>query len=250
MSTSQSDKILFAMKLALPTVLIFMSLSIGLSHIAYADDLAVSEWPWKISALMALLYCLGILFIYVKCRGTNALWAYGLTGLAAMLSLYYFFGICGYFCFFIFAPINAYLKWPALVGGIVLTVYWMVVTHRNVMCTIRATPFVERAFEEHGDCIQYQIPGGMQEFERRYTELNPFPKFFVCFVYGIAPFYLILNRVLSSSFGTNGVLLFLAVLGMPMSLWLAGAIVRSYLVMVALPLRIEKERHKRVVVIG
>ena len=78
----------------------------------------------------------------------------------------------------------------------------------------------------------------MKEFEKQYKELNPFPKFFVYFVYGIAPFYLILNRILSSTFGSTGVFLFVAVLGMPASLWLAGALVRCYLLTVALPLRL------------
>jgi hypothetical protein len=42
-------------------------------------------------------------------------------------------------------------------------------------------------------------------------------------------------------------LLFLAAIGMPLSLWLAGAIVRGYIVMVALPIKLEREHHKPVV---
>jgi len=240
---------LFVTKLVIKACLMVMLLTIWVSYGAYTDDLAVSEWPWKISALLTVVCSLGPLAIYFQYRGTNALWAYGLVWLIGMFSGYYFLGIVGYFYFFIFAPMAAYLRLPALVGGVLLTTYWVIVTYRNATHTIRTTSFVEHAFEEHGDEINFQIQDGMREFERRCKELNPFPRFFMYFIYGIAPFYLILNRILSSNFGTNGVLLFVAALCMPMSLWFAGVLVRGYLVTVALPLRIESERHKRVVVV-
>jgi len=246
----QTDQILISMKLAFKACLMFMLLSVGLSYAAYASDLAVSGWPWKISVVLAVTCCLGLLVIHFRYRGTNALWAYGLAGLVGMFSIYYFFGIFCYFYFFIFVPMAAYMKWPGLVGGILLTAYWVIATYRNATHTIRATSFADLTFEECGDEINFQIQKGMKAFEQRYKELNAFPKFFAYIIYGIAPFYLILNRILSSTAGSTGVLLFVALLGMPLSLWFIGALVRGYLVMVALPLRIEKERHKRVVVIG
>lgn len=53
---------------------------------------------------------------------------------------------------------------------------------------------------------------------------------------------------MSSNFGTNGVLFALAVLGMPVSLWFIGLLVRIYLVMVSLPRKLEKEHGKPVLV--
>ena len=72
-------------------------------------------------------------------------------------------------------------------------------------------------------------------FERLNKERSPFPKIYYWTALGVAPFYLILNHLLSSNFGTNGVLFALAVSGLPMSLWVAGLLVRIYLVMVRLP---------------
>ncbi|MFM0732857.1 hypothetical protein PQQ52_20485 [Paraburkholderia sediminicola] len=85
-------------------------------------------------------------------------------------------------------------------------------------------------------------------FEQFHNERSPFPKIYSYVVFGIAPFYLILSRVLSSNFGTNGLLFVLAVLGMPMSLCLVGLLVRLYLVMVSLPRNLEKEHRKPVLV--
>lgn len=250
MTKSPSDQILVATKRAIPACLTFMLISIGLSYPVYADDFSVSGWPWKISVFLAFMCCLGNLIIYFIYRGTNALYAYGMILLMGMFPIYYFFGIFGYFYFFIFAPVTAYLRWPGLFGGILLTIYWAAITYRNITNTIRITSFVEHAFEERGDHINYEIQEATRAFERHYKEENPFPKFFMSIVYGIAPFYLILNRILSSNFGAVGVLLFVAILGMPVSLWLIGALLRCYLVMVALPLRIEKERRKRVIAVG
>jgi hypothetical protein len=250
MAKPPSGQILVVTKKVISVCLIFTLLSVGLSYAAYADDFSVSALPWKISALFAFLFCFGPVVICLRDRGANALWAYGAIMLIFLSAIYYFFGIFGYFYFFIFAPVSVYLKWPGLVGGVLLTSYWVVVTYRNVMKTIKITSFVENAFEDCGDYIGYQIQKGTREFDKRYKELDPVPKIFIYLIYGVAPFYLILNRMLSSTFGSTGILLFIAVLGMPMSLWFVGVFVRGYLVMVALPLRMEKERHKRVIVIG
>lgn len=120
---------------------------------------------------------------------------------------------------------------------------------RGVRHTIRSTSFVETAFIDDGDVISYRIQTGMRAFERLNKERLPFPKIYLYVVYGIAPFYLILNRLFSENFGQTGVLLFLAILGMPVSLWFAGLLVRICLVMIVLPLKIERERHRRVVVV-
>ena len=61
-------------------------------------------------------------------------------------------------------------------------------------------------------------------FERLNKERSPFPKIYSYILFGIAPFYLILGRLLSSNFGANGVLFALAVLGMPVSLWFAYSV--------------------------
>lgn len=57
------------------------------------------------------------------------------------------------------------------------------------------------------------------------------------------------QRVLSLNFGTNGVLFALAVLGMPVSLWFVGLLVRIYLVMFSLPRKLKRENCRPVLVV-
>ncbi|MEX3951754.1 hypothetical protein AB4Y40_28875 [Paraburkholderia sp. EG287B] len=174
----------------------------------------------------------------------------GLVQSIGIFAVYFFFGIFAYFYYFIFAPLQPLVKWPGLLGGIALTFYWLASIKRSVLHTITATPFVERAFIEQQSCLGFRIQPGMTLFDQLHSERLPFPKIYYWIVSGVAPFYLILSRVLSASFGTNGVLFFLAVLGMPVSLWLGGGLVRVYVVMVFLPRQLEKERGKPVLVAG
>ncbi|KXU95296.1 hypothetical protein CR51_25185 [Caballeronia megalochromosomata] len=170
-------------------------------------------------------------------------------GLFTMFPIYYFFGIFGYFFFFTFAPMLSAMKWGGLAGGLAITGYWIYLVIRNVRYTINHTRFVAAAFKEHGDgVICYEVQRGMRIFEKHFVEPSPMPKPLAYVVFAIAPFCLVLPRILTSSFGTNGVLVVVAALGLPLSLWLVGLLVRIYLVTVALPLRIERERNVRVVV--
>ncbi|MFM0597291.1 MULTISPECIES: hypothetical protein [Paraburkholderia] len=166
-----------------------------------------------------------------------------------MFAVYFFFGIFAYFFYFIFAPLQPLFKWPGLLGGAALTLYWLAITAHSVSHTIKATSFVNHAFIDEGSHLAYEFQAALTQFEKRHKERLPFPKIYYWFVFGIAPFYLVLGRLLSASFGTNGVLLVLAILGMPMSLWVAGVMVRIYLVMIRLPCQLEKKSGKPVLVV-
>jgi hypothetical protein len=122
--------------------------------------------------------------------------------------------------------------------------------YRSVCRTIGARSFVSKVFNDRGEVVVYDVERGVMEFERRHKEPSTMPKFARNIMLGLAPFYLILGRLLSSSFGASGVLLFLAVLGMPLALLFVSLFVRNYVLTIALPRQIEKERGKRVLVTG
>ena len=247
-STEQKDAVWEVTKNAAPMNFMFPALAGGLSYAAYADDLAVSEWPWKIGLLVTLV-CVFVPFaVSMMYRRSNLLWVCGLTLSIAMFAAYFFFGIFAYFFYFLFAPMAPLLRWPGLVGGLVLTLYWAVMSWRTVMHTITKTAFVQRAFQENAADFRYPKQAGMALFEQLTKERSPFPKIYTYVVFGIAPFYLVMSRLLASDFGANGVLFVLAALSMPLSLWLTGLLIRIYLVMVSLPRMLEKKHDKRVLV--
>lgn len=224
-------------------------LATGLAWVTYTCDPPISNWPWIIGVLIALLCCGGPLLVAFANRGTNSLRAFGVVTSFGFFVLYYFFGIFGYFIYFVFSPMPAFMRWPGSVGGIALTAYWVVMARMSVRHTIEKTPFVAKVFVDDGERYTYSIAQAMKLYERFNSERSPFPKILMYVVMGIAPFYLILSRLLSETFGANGVLLFMAILGMPVSLWFAGVLVRTYLIMVDLPGRLKRQSGKPVVVV-
>jgi len=223
-------------------------LGTGFSYAAYADDLGVSQWPWRIGLLVSLLCAVLPIIVVFSFGRKNLLWVYGVIAAFPLFGAYYLLGIVFCFYYLLFAPLPAIVHWSALVGGILLTLYWMAMSWQTVSHTIAATTFVTRAFTETAADFQYQPQSAMALFERLHKERLPFPKIYMYIVLGIGPFGLLLERLLSSSFGTGGVLFLLAVLSMPLSLWFAGVLVRAYLVMVRLPLRLQREHGKPVLV--
>lgn len=246
-AVSTTDPIWSAAKKAALVCILFPLLSAGVSYAAYADELAASSWPWKIAVAVMLVSLAALTALVVRFRGTNRLWVFGLTQCIGIVALYFFFGVFAYFYLFLFAPLPASVRWPGLAGGVVITAYWLYATRKNVLHTVRNTVFTGKAFDEQAAEFRYRTDAGMRQFEKLNTEKSPFPKILAWAVAAIAPLYLIVERLLSSSFGANGVLFFLAVLGMPVSLWCAGLLVRLYLVTVALPRQLEREHNKPVV---
>ena len=243
-----SDLVLEAAKKAAAVSLMFLALATGISYIAYACDLAVSAWPWRIGLAVMLVCSLAPFLVYLKARRTNAMWAFGTIVAIWVFAVYYFFGIFAYFYYFVFSPMRSFVRWPGLLGGGLLTIYWLFITQRNVRHTIEHPRFLKSVFIDDGKEILYDIYKGMRNFERLHKEKLPFPKIYLYLVYGLAPFSLILNRLLAPTFGSTGVLLLMAVLGMPVSLWFAALLVRVCLLMVVLPIRIEREQRRHVVV--
>ncbi|WP_251031566.1 hypothetical protein [Paraburkholderia strydomiana] len=70
-STGQKDAVWEVTKKAAPVNVMFPLPAAGVSYAAYADELAVSEWPWKIGLLVALV-CVFLPFaVSIVYRGSN-----------------------------------------------------------------------------------------------------------------------------------------------------------------------------------
>lgn len=242
-----TDQVSVTVKKAIPVCLMFPLLGAGISYLAYADVQGASGLSWQIGLAVAAVCCFSLFFVYVRSRGSNALLACGLILSISVSAIYYFFGVFAYFYFFIFSSISAYFRWTGVMCGGALSVWWVWGTYRSVQQTIAATSFVNKMFVESEGNIVFRLKDGMRTFDVLCQQKSPFPRVLMYIAYGIAPFGLVMNRILSSSLGGDGVLVFAAALGMPVSLWFASLFVRIYFVMVALPVRIEREKHKRVV---
>ncbi|MFM0236163.1 hypothetical protein [Paraburkholderia sediminicola] len=122
-----------------PMTLILPLLATGVSYAAYADDLSVSGWPWRIGLLVTLACFLAPFLIYSIYRRTNLLWVCGLVQSIGIFAVYFFFGTFAYFYYFIFVPLPPLVKWTGLLGGVALTLYWVSIS-RQVSCIRSGQP--------------------------------------------------------------------------------------------------------------
>lgn len=248
MSQVDRDYVVEMILKTIPVCLAFPLLGAALGYIIYGNNAGDSGLPWKIGIFVTTICCFLLALVYSKYRGTNTLMAYGIVMSIGVVAIYYFFGILGYFYFFMFSDVNEFFRWMGIIFGVGLTVLWMCVAYKSVRGVVRATSFVEKVFVENEVSLVYHIQNGMRLFEKVNIEKNSSKKLYTYAVYGVAPFGFVLNKLLATHFGGNGVLIFVAALSMPVSLWFAGFFVRVYLVMIALPVRVEGQQQKRVVV--
>ena len=232
----------------IPICLVFPLSGAGLGYVIYGDSRVASGLSWEVGVFVAIICCFLLAFVYSKYRRTNALMAYGIVMSLGVVAIYYFFGVLGYFYFFLFSDENWIFRWIGAAFGLGLSVSWMCVAYNNVKNVIRATNFVEKAFVGIEGIIVYRIQNGILLFDEVNNQKRSPRKIYASAVYGVAPFGFVLYRILSTNFGGSGVLVFVAALGMPVSLWFVGFFVRVYLIMIALPVKVERQQQKRVVV--
>jgi hypothetical protein len=233
----------------LPMCLLLPLVGTGLSYIAYAKDVASSDAPWLMGALVTVLCVCLLAAICLRYRHVDVLKAYGAIMITGVVAVYFFFGVVGYFFYFGFAPLPLPVRLCGLAGGLALSVYWVVISARAVRHTMGAKGFIETCFAQNGASVVYAVQSSMVRFEKLHKERSAFPKIYYWLAMAIAPFCLVLNRLLSPVFGGSGVLFVIAVLAMPMSLWLLSVLVRFYLIMVALPRDLERRLGKPVLVV-
>jgi hypothetical protein len=230
----------------MPMCLLLPLLGTGLSYIAYAKDVASSGAPWTVGAVVTILsVCLPVA-ICLWYRQGDALKAYGAIMITGVFAVYFFFGVVGYFFYFCFAPLPLPVRLCGLIGGLALSAYWMVISIWAVRHTLGTKGFMEKCFAQNENDVSFAVQSSMVHFEKLHKERSPFPKIYYWLAIGIAPFCLILNRLVSPVFNGSGVLFVIAILAMPMSLWLISVLVRFYLVMVALPRDLERRLGKPV----
>jgi hypothetical protein len=230
----------------MPMCLLLPLLGTGLSYITYAKDVASSDAPWMAGALVTVLcVCLPVAICLLYRQG-DALKAYGTIMITGVFAVYFFFGVAGYFFYFGFAPLPLPVRLCGLIGGLALSAYWIVISIWAVHHTLGTKGFTEKCFVQNENGVTFAVQSSMAHFEKLHKERSPFPRIYYWLTMGIAPFCLILNRLLSPVFNGSGVLFVIAVLAMPMSLWLISLLVRFYLVMVALPRDLERRLGKPV----
>lgn len=221
------------------------AVAVALAFTAYKFDYGVSSLPGQISVAIAMVCVATPVICWIACRGTRRFIVYGWIRLISLLSAYALIGIAFYFHYFIFAPMPVLARTAGLAIGGGLSVYWLMYSYVALTRHIEHSDFEGRAFDiDAGEIVCRK--DFFEILDTSYVERSPFVKWHSWFVMALAPFFLVLSRLLSMYFGTGGVLFFVAAITFPASLWLIGVMIRVAVTMIQLPHAMERKYRKPV----
>jgi hypothetical protein len=185
--------------------------------------------------------------VYFPFKNTDKLLGNGLLALFVLFSLFWVFGFAGFYFYFLFAPISIWSRIIALIGFTTALLYRAYI----IMCDI------SEAFQKHEklfDCM-YCDEGTAFTFTREAVGLleksrrdrNPFKSIHAYAAMIVAPFVLVLNRVLTPVFGDgHGVFIVLVFFSAPLLLWGIGIVVQTIITMIYYPFKLQQETGKPV----
>lgn len=184
---------------------------------------------------------------YLQFRNTDLLLGNGLLSMLLLFNAFWLFGFGGFYFYFLFSPI------PIPIRATAILVITAALCHR----ISRACKDINEAFARSKGLFGRMYCDDEVSFtfkreaigllERKRKDSNSFKSFHVYVAMGVAPFVLVLNRVLTPVFGDgHGFFLVLAFLATPMMLWLADLLAQTAVTMIYLPMKLKKQTGKPV----
>jgi hypothetical protein len=235
-----------AVRVASFGVLFFSLLGTGVAW-AGADSFNCSAVIWKTSLALGLIFSLFAWLVYLPFRNTDQLLGNGLLSIFFFLCLFWLFGFAGFYFYFLVAPINVWLRTIALSGVTVALLYRMYI----ITCDIREAFQVhenlfDRMYCDEGTSITFtrQAVGFLEQARKN---RNPFKSIHAYAAMIVAPFVLVLNKLLTPVLGDgHGVFLVSAFFSVPILLWGVEIFVQTIVTMIYYPIKLQRETGKPV----
>jgi len=233
----------------IPLIVLVNLMSAVITYFFYDIFFKTSAVPGSLAIAMLCICIVVPLAIGLADRNISRLRSAGLAGFVMFSAAYFLVGFACCFCYLLYAPMPMTAHIIGVGIGVGMTVYWMVITGQDVSKILVTSHFVNQAFEDVGNAFHYKM-GNIAKLERLVNKRSPSGKVHMWFVMLVAPFSFVLGRILSPYFGPNGPLLIVALIMFPASQWLAGLMVRQYLVLIRLPSTLERLHGKPVILIA
>lgn len=247
--TISNSQLLRVVKSATAVCFIFPAIAtLGLA--AGSEDFgATSAIPWS-----SLIYCVISTFmpwlIYFYYRKTDKIIANGYLVIVSLLAIFSVFGFLTNIFYFAFSPLHFFIKIIALLLTLGVMAHWGWIIAKDVLQVLHKKNMYTKAYILDGDAFYYESEF-IQEFEKKQAKREPFKTVHLWVALALTPFVYILNRILTPVVGSgHGIFLVLSFFGLPLSLFIIGVAVRSYILMIHYPKQIERTTGKLVLMRG
>ncbi|MGZ5198872.1 MAG: hypothetical protein ACXWC4_03800 [Telluria sp.] len=236
-----------AATLASFSILFFSLLGTGVVW-AGCDSFNCSATIWKASLASGLALSLVAWCVYLPFRNTDRLLGNGLLSMFFFLSLFWLFGFAGFFFYFLFAPISAIVRAVALSSMTIALVYRTCLIYFDIIEAFRKhANLFSRMYGDAGSTFAF-TRGAIGLLEEKRRNRNPFKSMHAYAAMLVAPFVLVLNRVLTPTLGDgHGVFLVVAFFAVPILLWGVEIFVQTVMTMIYYPIKLQRETGKPVV---
>lgn len=235
-----------AVKLASACTFLFSLLATGAVW-AGTDSFNCSAVVWKASLGTGMFFSLSAWLVYFPFRNTDKLLGNGLLSIFFFLSLFWLFGFAGFYFYFLFAPISVLARIVALSTVTAALLHRAYLITRDIIDVFQAhASLLGRMYCDEGTSIAFSREAiGLLEKARK--DRNPFKSFYAYAAMIVAPFVLILNKLLTPVLGDgHGVFLVCAFFSVPILLWGVEIFVQTIATMIYYPIKLQRKTGKPV----
>lgn len=202
---------------------------------------------WKTSLLLGLFFSTFAWLVYFPFRNTDKLLGNGLLSIFIFLCLFWLFGFAGFYFYFLFAPINLWVRVMAL-SSVTMALFYRAYV---IACDIK------QAFQRHKELFDrmYCDEGMFFTFSRQSIDLltksrknrNPFKSIHAYATMILSPFMMVLNKMLTPVLGDgHGVFLVFTFFSIPMLLWMIEIFTQAIITMIYYPIKLQRTTGKPV----
>ena len=207
---------------------------------AGTNSFGCSDTIWQTSLALGLFLSLLAWVIYLPFRNTDKLLGNGLLSIFTFLCLFWLFGFAGFYFYFLFAPINIWLRITAISGITTSLIYRVyIITHDINEAFQHHKKLFDRMYWDEGDFFTFSRQAvGLLEKSR--ANRNPFKSIHLYAAMIVAPFTLTLNKILTPALGEgHGVFLVEAFFSAPILLWGAEIFTQAIITMIYYPIKLQ-----------
>jgi hypothetical protein len=193
------------------------------------DDMKIqTDFAWKFGLWYALFCFVGSWLIYFRYRKSKLFIPKVINSFIAASGVFSLFGFSMFFFYFGFAPMPMWAHILGVGGGLGLSIYWGYLVWGDVMTALHKGDLLSRIYVEKEDAIYYMYRSIKNK--KPLSDRTPFKSFHIYAAMLVAPFAVVLNRVLTPYAGSgHGVFMVLSFFGLPMILTMVGFAVQFYI---------------------
>jgi hypothetical protein len=226
---------------------LFLSLTGTVFSWAGSDSFHVSSMVWKISLLINITMFFAVWLSYLGFKSTDKLLGNGILSLFLLFSLFWLFGFSMFYFYFLFAPMNLWLRLVPLLGVSILLLHRAYLISSDIKRTFKAKESLfDRIYIEDENAFTF-TRDAVRLVEKARPKRSPFTSIHTYATILLTPFVFVLNRILTPITGDgHGVFMIVAFISVPLMLWGVEIVVQTIFLMIYYPLKIHSDTGKDV----